>query len=187
MTRTSAHPPAATARLALAQAVARRAGLRARFTGAASRQLWAQAALVWLLLALVVVPTVGRLHQVIHAPALQVHALSPSAGFADPGDSHSQNIAGPAAAGTPTAQADDPAAGHNHPAHAHNLLDVLLAHHAPVDCLLLDQLALGDALHSAPAALATPVPAQAPLVHPAATAAARHVALFQARGPPALA
>lgn len=118
MTRTSAHPPAATARLALAQAVARRAGLRARFTGAASRQLWAQAALVWLLLALVVVPTVGRLHQVIHAPALQVHALSPSAGFADPGDSHSQNIAGPAAAGTPTAQADDPAAGHNHPAHA---------------------------------------------------------------------
>lgn len=144
---------------------------------------------MWLLLALVLVPTLGRLHQVIHAPALQVHALSPSAGFADAGDnpSQSQNVAASATPDTPTAQADDPAASHNHPAHAHNLLDVLLAHHAPVDCLLLDQLALGDALHSAPAALATPVPAQAPLVHPAATAAVRHVALFQARGPPALA
>ena len=185
MTRTRAHPPAA-ARLAPQQAVARRAGLRARFTGAARRQLWAQAALVWLLLALVVVPTVGRLHQVLHAPTLQVHALSPSAAWADAADNYSRNVTGFAAAGTPTAQSNDPAAGHNQPAHAHNLLDVLLAHHAPVDCLLLDQLALGDALHSAPAALATSVPAQAPLVHPAATAAARHVALFQARGPPAL-
>jgi len=168
--------------------VARRARLHARFTGAASRQLWAQAALAWLLLALVVVPTLGRLHQVLHAPALQVHALSPSAALAGAGDNQSQshNVVGPEAAGRPTARADDPAAGHNHPAHAHNLLDVLLAHHAPVDCLLLDQLALGDALNSAPAALATPVPAQAPLVHPAATAAARHIALFQARGPPAL-
>ncbi|MNT37609.1 hypothetical protein D3C72_1737520 [compost metagenome] len=113
-----------------------------------------------------------------------MHALSPSAALAGAGDNH--NVGGPEAAGTPTAQADDPEAVHNHPAHAHNLLDVLLAHHAPVDCLLLDQLALGDALHSAPAALATSVPAQAPRVHSAATAAVRHVALFQARGPPAL-
>ncbi|MBX9831633.1 MAG: hypothetical protein K2X78_01125 [Burkholderiaceae bacterium] len=144
--------------------------MRARFTGEAGRQLQAQAALVWLLLALVVVPTLGRLHQVMHAPALQVHALSPAAAFAD--------------AGAPTAQTNDPTAGHNHPAHAHNLLDGLLANHAPVDCLLLDQLALGDALHSAPTALAAQVPAQAPLGHPTATVAARHVALFQARGPP---
>ena len=164
------------------QAVASRAALRALVAGNTGRRAWAQAALVWLLLALVLVPTLGRLHQVMHAPVLQTHALSasPAFTFAHPG----------AGADTPAAQAHAHAHGHtaDHPAaHAHGLLDALLAHHAPVDCLLLDQLALGDALHSAPPALAAPVPALAPLVHPAATAAARHVALFQARGPPATA
>lgn len=114
------------------------------------------------------VPSLGRLHQVMHAPALQAHALSPAA----------------AGAGAPITAAHTGESSHT--AHAQGLLDLLLAHHAPVDCLLLDQLALGDALHSAPTALAAPAPAQAPLVHPAATAAARHVALFQARGPPAV-
>ncbi|MFN7153905.1 MAG: hypothetical protein ACK4OE_09435 [Acidovorax sp.] len=177
MTRARAHPPAATAQLALPQASARRAGLGALFHGQTSRQLWAQAALVWLLLALVVVPTLGRLHQVMHAPVQQTHALSAShaLAFAEPG-AGADTSAGHAHTHGDTA--DEPAA------HAHSLLDALLAHHAPVDCLLLDQLALGDALHSAPAALAAPVTAQAPLVHPAATAAARHVALFHARGPP---
>ena len=128
-------------------------------------------ALAWLLLALVVVPTLGRLHQVVHGGALdQAHAGLLAAPSSLPGQ--------PAWDPAPTAQ---PAA-----APGHSLwLPYLLAHHAPVDCLLLDQLALGDALHSAPTALAAPTPAQAPLVHPAATAAARHVALFQARGPPA--
>ena len=124
---------------------------------------------MWLLLALVVVPSLGRLHQVMHAPALQAHAPSPAAG----------------SAGAPATTAAHSGASSHRP-HAQGLLDLLLAHHAPVDCLLLDQLALGDALHSAPTALAAPTPAQAPLVHPAATAAARHVALFQARGPPAV-
>ena len=129
-------------------------------------------ALAWLLLALVVVPTLGRLHQVVHGGALdQAHAGLLAAPSSLPGQ--------PAWDPAPTAQ---PAA-----APGHSLwLPYLLAHHAPVDCLLLDQLALGDALHSAPTALAAPAPAQAPLVHPAATAAARHVALFQARGPPAV-
>ena len=142
---------------------------------------------MWLLLALVVVPTLGRLHQVMHAPALQVHALLPSDTPAYAGASHGNGNHGFSAADALAEQTGAPAAGHHHPDHAHfSLLDVLLAHHAPVDCLLLDQLALGDALHSATQALATPVPAQAPLVHRAATAAARHVAHFQARGPPAL-
>ena len=81
-------------------------------------------------------------------------------------------------AGAPTA-----AAGHV-AAHAHGLLDALLAPHAPVDCLLLDQLALGDALHSAPVVLTPPLPAQAAPEQPGATAAPWHVAFFQARGPP---
>lgn len=173
--RTQLHAP--TARLASVQAPAvarRKAGLRAPGTPGTSGPCggrythWAQAALVWLLLALVVVPSLGRLHQVMHAPALQAHALSPAA----------------AGAGAPITAAHTGESSHT--AHAQGLLDLLLAHHAPVDCLLLDQLALGDALHSAPTALAAPAPAQAPLVHPAATAAARHVALFQARGPPAV-
>ena len=115
-------------------------------------------ALAWLLLALVVVPTLGRLHQVVHGGALdQAHAGLLAAPSSLPGQ--------PAWDPAPTAQ---PAA-----APGHSLwLPYLLAHHAPVDCLLLDQLALGDALHSAPTALAAPTPAQAPLVHPAATAAA---------------
>ena len=90
---------------------------------------------MWLLLALVVVPSLGRLHQVMHAPALQAHALSPAA----------------AGAGAPITAAHTGESSHT--AHAQGLLDLLLAHHAPVDCLLLDQLALGDALHSAPTTL----------------------------------
>ena len=129
-------------------------------------------ALAWLLLALVVVPTLGRLHQVVHGGALD--------------QAHAGLLAAPSS--LPGQTAWDPAPNARSAATTgHSLwLPYLLAHHAPVDCLLLDQLALGDALHSAPTALAAPTPAQAPLVHPAATAAARHVALFQARGPPAV-
>ena len=129
-------------------------------------------ALAWLLLALVVVPTLGRLHQVVHGGALD--------------QAHAGLLAAPPS--LPGQTAWDPAPNARSAATTgHSLwLPYLLAHHAPVDCLLLDQLALGDALHSAPTALAAPTPAQAPLVHPAATAAARHVALFQARGPPAV-
>lgn len=163
------HRPSPMAWLAPLHATACRAGLRARGRASTGSRLWAQAALAWLLLALVVVPTLGRLHQVMHAPALQAHALSaPGAlSFAAPG------LAAGAIAGQGSA-----------PAHAHGLIDTLLAHHAPVDCLLLDQLALGDALHSAPVALTAAVPAQAPPGQPGATAAARPVAFFQARGPP---
>lgn len=80
--------------------------------------------------------------------------------------------------------ADEDAATSTQADHTHGLLSLLLAPHAAVDCLLLDQLALGDALHSAPQALPTLVPAQAPPVQHAGRSAAAHVALFQARGPP---
>ena len=61
-----------------------------------------------------------------------------------------------------------------------------LADHTPVDCLLLDQLALGDA---PPGAAAPALPAMAPAQAPAALQAqqppARQALPFQARGPPA--
>jgi hypothetical protein len=120
-------------------------------------------AAVWgLLLALVLAPALGRWPQVLHAtPAPAVAAL------------HDDGRAGGSAHATPAA-------------HAPSLLAALFSGHAPIDCLLLDQLALGTALPcSAPV-----LPAAAPAVAPSAPAperiAVRHVALFQARGPPAL-
>ncbi|MFT4241878.1 MAG: hypothetical protein QM569_06315, partial [Acidovorax sp.] len=98
---------------------------------------WHRLALAWLVLALVAVPTVGRLHQVVHANALQ------------------QMHAGHA-----------PAATHQADPHPQGLLQQLVAGHTPVDCLLLDQLALGDALHGAPLALpATAAPLAPPARH----------------------
>ena len=116
---------------------------------------WAHLALVWLVLALVAAPTLGRLHQVLHGDALdrvQAHAHA-----------------------TDTASAD----------HRHGQLAQLVAGHAPTDCLLLDQLALGDALHSAPLALPEAAPTQAQPCLPAGRATLPHTALFLARGPPA--
>lgn len=152
--------------------------------GAPRRRLHAQMvqlALAWLLLALVAVPTLGRLHQVAHGSALdRVHA-----GQAQGGALASSFALAPASASASapagTADAARPAAV----VHRHGLLlSLLLDHHAPVDCLLLDQLALGDVLHSTPLALPDAVPAHAPPVGPAERTAGWHVALFQARGPP---
>lgn len=118
----------------------------------------AHAALVWLVLALAWVPTLGRLHQVAHAqPLAQFHA------------GH----------GTP-------AVVEHASAHAPDLLGGFLASHSRVDCLLLDQLALGDALHGTAPVLLPRSPALAPVAVHAERVLARHVALFQARGPPAL-
>ena len=143
-------------------------------------QLPVQAALAWLLLALVVVPTLGRLHQVEHAGALE----QMRAGHAVQG--RQQGAAHHGLAAASMAEAGDTATS-TEADHAHGvngLLSLLLAHHAPVDCLLLDQLALGDALHSTPQAVPALVPAQAPPVKHAGRSAAPHIALFQARGPP---
>ncbi|WP_369642446.1 hypothetical protein [Acidovorax sp. A79] len=146
----------------------RGAGQGARGQKRGSRRLPSQVvrlALAWLLLALVAVPTLGRLHQVVHGGALdRVHA--------------GQALSSAASAASIAPGAAPSASGHG------LLLPLLLGHHAPVDCLVLDQLALGDALHSAPLALPHAVPAQAPSTDPAGRVAVAHVALFQARGPP---
>lgn len=116
---------------------------------------WAQLALAWLVLALVAAPSLGRLHQVVHGDAL------------DRVHAHSNTKAATDAE------------------HSHGLLAQLLAGHAPADCLLLDQLALGDALHSAPLALPEATPALAQPHPPAGRTTLPHTALFMARGPPA--
>jgi hypothetical protein len=138
---------------------------------------------VWLLLALVVVPALGRLHQVMHAKLPQGVQAGPI-GRGGPTLQEAGHSPPPSSPRGTQASAPTQARGHDH-GHQQALLGLLLADHAPVDCLLLDQLALGDALHSAPTALATPVPAQAGLAHPATRHGVRHVALYQARGPPA--
>jgi hypothetical protein len=117
---------------------------------------------VWaLLLALVLSPALGRWHQILHTTAAPaVDAL------------HDDGGAGGSGHATPAA-------------HAPSLLAALFSGHAPIDCLLLDQLALGTALPCS----APELPAAAPAVAPSAPVpermAVRHVALFQARGPPA--
>ena len=122
------------------------------------RRRWAaHAALGLLVLALVLVPAIGRLHQIAHATALdRVHAGHALAG-----------------AEQPARDAQDAQA-----------LQQVLGSHTPADCLVLDQLALGDAAHATPLAL-PPVaaPAQTP-PGPAGQAGATHEALFYARGPP---
>ena len=117
------------------------------------RRLISGAALLWLLLALVWVPSLGRWHQVAHAqPLAQAHA-------------------GHGAAMSPAVATSA-------------FLPPVLANHSLADCLLLDQLALADAAPSAPPAMAPTAPAVVPAPLPAPGVAQRHVALFQARGPP---
>ncbi|RZJ08797.1 MAG: hypothetical protein EON50_18580 [Acidovorax sp.] len=147
-------------------------------------------ALAWLLLALVAVPTLGRLHQVAHGGALdRVHAgqaLAQGGALAGASAASSSSEPFASAAVDAAAQATSPAHSRDH-GHGHESaqwLPLLLAGHAPVDCLLLDQLALGDTLHSAPVALPPAVPAHALPTRHAGRIAAAHVALFQARGPP---
>ena len=141
--------------------------------GRGLRGVGAQAALVWLLLALVLAPTLGRLHQISHGRTLdRVHAGQATA------QQHKPSPAAMLAAAAPTAR---PAAA---PLSSPGLFDLLAGQHSAADCLLLDQLALGDALYSLPTVVAAPLLAQAPPAPPADRVGVVHVTLFHARGPP---
>lgn len=147
-----------------------------------------QWALAWLLLSLVAVPLVGRLHQVAHGGALdRAHANQASAVLA-----HGYGVRPPVPA---HAHAQAPVQAHTHsqaPVFAHastspvggHWLLRLLAVHAPADCLLLDQLALGDTLQGATLALPDAAPVRAQPCAGAQRTAAASAAPFQARGPP---
>lgn len=139
-----------------------------------------RAALAWLLLALVLVSTVGQLHKVLHfaqhaGPAELVaaqHAREPDARGAG------------AALGAEAAGAISPGAAAEEEDFS-QALRRLLPQHTTADCELLDQLALGQALHAAALALPAALPPGAPALPCRVAPVARHAAVFFARGPPA--
>lgn len=123
-------------------------------------------ALAWLLLALVLAPTLGRMHQVLHLPA----GLSQAQAQAH---SHAHGPAGGAVAHG----AHD---GH----HALGALHALFAGHSPVDCQTLDQQTLvGMVLGQLPALLPRP-PQALPASAAAQAPGMRRVVPFHARAPP---
>ncbi len=158
---------------------------RSPYPLSAPRRVWESArhaALAWLLLALVLVSTVGQLHKVLHfgphaGPADLVavqHAREPDArgaGAALGAEAASATSPGAAAA----ASEEDFAQG----------LRRLLPQHTTADCQLLDQLTLGQALHAVALVLPAALPPGAPALPCRAAPVARHVAVFFARGPPA--
>lgn len=164
-------------------------GVARRWAGQGLRVVGAQAALVWLLLALVVAPTLGRLHQVTHGSTLdRVHAGRVLLALQAPTQAQAQGL-GPLTLTPTPAQHPALAAAPAQPAGAvpassPGLFDLLAGHHSAADCLLLDQLALGDALYSIPMVVPAPVLAQAPPAPPADRVGVLHVTLFHARGPP---
>lgn len=117
---------------------------------------------LWLVWALVLVPTWGRMHGVVHP----VHGDAHASNSADPAHSHA----------TP-----HPDTEHHHA--ADGLLN-LLAGHGPQDCPWLDHLALGDALPTAAAwPLLHAAPTQVRSTH-TPLGVHKHVVFFQARAPP---
>ena len=147
-----------------------------------------RAALAWLLLALVLVPTVGQLHKVLH--------LAPHAGQGRAMAvlrAHGLDVRGTAAgavgaigveAGAEAQGALSPGAAAASEKDFSQGLRRLLPQHTAADCELLDQLALGQALHAAALVLPTALPPGAPAARPLVGRVVRHVAAFRARAPP---
>lgn len=139
------------------------------------------AALAWLLLALVLVSTVGQLHRVLH--------FAPHAGPADlvaAQHAHAPDARGAGAAlGAEAATAISPGAAVAEEEDFSQALRRLLPQHTTADCQLLDQLALGQALHAAALVLPAALPSGAPALPRGVAPVARHAAAFHARGPPA--
>ena len=134
----------------------------------AGARAWQMFWLACLLLALALVPTLGRVHQALHSGdhrAALIHGFVHAGHTADAAHPHANAQAAPAAAA---------------------LIESLLpAHNSGLDCLLLDQLALADGLLAPAPGL--PV---APSTHHAPVGLVQHGwvlhrALFQARAPPA--
>lgn len=133
-------------------------------------------ALWWLLLCLVLVPTLGQLHHVAHGGVAGQRHTAGAGHEAHGGPGlHAGHAHGKAAA---LVRADTDTAA------AATLLGGLVPGHAPADCLLLDQLALGDALQLATAALPAVAPLAAASFRCAISRPAQPLALFQARAPP---
>jgi hypothetical protein len=139
-----------------------RAGVRA----------WNAAWLAWLLLALVLVPALGRVHQALHSTA---HLTVPVGGVVH------------AVGDVPQAQAHTHARAQGLPAPVASkaLVALVPTHASGADCLLLDQLALADVLVAPALGVPASDGAHAAPVGWTQHAFALHRALFQARAPPA--
>ncbi|GAA3992151.1 hypothetical protein GCM10022279_14190 [Comamonas faecalis] len=111
-------------------------------------------ALGWLLLALLLSPVLGRMHQVLHGMG------SAPTGLVD--------VAGQGGVAN----------------HAPGLLHTLFAGHSHGDCQVLDQQTLGGALLAQALPLVQAAPRAMPEGVPAAAPATRRLASFHARAPP---
>lgn len=113
--------------------------------------------LAWLLLALVLAPMLGRMHQLLHMPGGGVPQVL----------AHTHGAASPGAA-----------------RHALDTLHALFSGHGNADCQVLDQQTLvGAALGQAPALQQEP-PQQPPASMPAPVPGTRAAIPFHARAPP---
>ena len=119
----------------------------------------------WLVLALVLSPALGLVHQVVHGAGL-------GAGSA---------IAQQASAGIELAHVAKPSAQH-----ALDTIHALFAGHGKADCVLLDQIALAHALLAKALPLFQPLPTAAPVFDASTDVAQERVSPFHPRGPPAL-
>jgi hypothetical protein len=113
----------------------------------------------WLALALVVAPALGRMHEVLHAPALP----------------HTQIQAHNAA----------PAHAHEHITQSGDVLGSdLFGSHSALECLALDQLGHALGFNFGPLAVVHALPSSPPVWSTAHTALPVPTALFDARAPP---
>ncbi|WP_313075218.1 hypothetical protein [Melaminivora sp.] len=111
-------------------------------------------ALGWLLLALVLAPALGRVHQIVHG------------------------------LGTTSAELAANAGAHSPASRALDMLHALFAGHGSADCQVLDQQTLGGPTPAPLLALAHAAPQATPAASLAAAPVARRTAPFQARAPP---
>ncbi|QNP48926.1 hypothetical protein [Diaphorobacter aerolatus] len=123
----------------------------------------------WLMLALVLSPALGLVHQVAHGAGSSSHA---SMGGTSPA-ALEQGLETPHA----SASIADQTLG---------AMQQLFGAHTKAECVLLDQIALGHALVAHVPVLAEPLPEATPLAELSAEPLGQHAAPFRARGPPVL-
>lgn len=111
----------------------------------------------WLLLALVLAPALGLVHQVVHAPGTSQHSVQVQVQLQGEQSTVKQ---------------------------AADVIHALFAGHSKAECVLLDQMALGHALLAKALPLLQALPFAVPVVDVSADPADQHAAPFHARGPP---
>ena len=112
----------------------------------------------WLVLALVLAPALGLMHQVVHASA----------------SSPAQGALAVAGHGAQVATGN----------HTVDTIHALFAGHSKADCVLLDQVALGHVFPAKALPLLQPLPGVAPAFYASLEPRSQHATPFSARAPP---